>query len=84
MERGWWPKRRPSANKSRQPTDVSSRLMEAFRRPPRLGPDSVTLIIPLRRAMIRLLLRQQGCSLAEPMFERLGGDFDGLSQRHVH
>src|ERR1700722_4694445 len=34
--------------------------------------------------MIRLLLRQQGRSLAVPMFERLGVDFDRLIQGHVH
>ena len=35
-------------------------------------PDGVTLIIAPRRAMMRLLLRQQRCSLAESMLERLG------------
>jgi hypothetical protein len=38
-------------------------------------PDGVTLIIAPRRAMMRLLLRQQRCSLAESMLERLGVDF---------
>jgi hypothetical protein len=48
------------------------------------APNCVTVIIALRRAMRRLLIRQQGGSLAEPMFERLGVNFDRLIQRHVH
>jgi hypothetical protein len=68
---------------SKQPTKAPDRRKH-FGDNGNSAPNCVTLIIAPRRAMTRLLLRQQGCLLAEPMFERLGVDFDRLIQRHVH
>jgi hypothetical protein len=47
-------------------------------------PDGVTFIIALRRAMMRPLPCQQRRSVAEPMLERSGVNFDRLIQRHIH
>jgi hypothetical protein len=63
---------------------LTSQIMQLFCDASDPTPDGVPFRVALRRAMIRPLLRPMRGTIAEPMLERLGVNFDRLIQSDVH